>query len=80
VPRCGLGTENGSAIGISYEDHGSDQPVVLVHGYPLNADSWERQERELLAADHRVIRYDRCAFGRSSKPAVGYDSTPSPPT
>jgi non-heme chloroperoxidase len=34
-------------IDIYYEDHGSGRPVVLIHGYPLNSDSWERQEPEL---------------------------------
>src|SRR5580692_5820412 len=67
------GTENGSGIDIYYEDHGSGQPVVLIHGYPLNGDSWERQERVLLAAGYRVIRYDRRGFGRSSQPTIGYD-------
>jgi non-heme chloroperoxidase len=46
---------------------------VLIHGYPLNGNSWERQERELLASGHRVISYDRRGFGRSSQPTVGYD-------
>jgi non-heme chloroperoxidase len=45
----------------------------LIHGYPLNGNSWERQERELLAHGHRVISYDRRGFGRSSQPTVGYD-------
>jgi non-heme chloroperoxidase len=39
VPRCVARTENGSAIDVYHEDHGSDQPVVLIHGYPLNADA-----------------------------------------
>lgn len=73
MPRCKVGTENGNPIEIYYEDHGSGQPVVLIHGYPLDGNSWERQERELLAAGHRVIRYDRRGFGRSSQPTVGYD-------
>jgi non-heme chloroperoxidase len=73
VPRCEVGTENGSAIAIHYEDHGSGQPVVLIHGYPLDGNSWERQERELLAAGCRCISYDRRGFGRSSQPTVGYD-------
>ena len=60
-------------IEIHYEDHGSGQPVVLIHGYPLNGNSWERQERELLANGYRVISYDRRGFGRSSQPTVGYD-------
>src|SRR6267378_4636221 len=73
MPRIAVGTENDASIEIHYEDHGSGQPVVLIHGYPLNGNSWERQERELLASGHRVISYDRRGFGRSSQPTVGYD-------
>jgi non-heme chloroperoxidase len=73
MPRIAVGTENDSPIEIHYEDHGSGQPVVLIHGYPLNGNSWERQERELLAKGYRVISYDRRGFGRSSQPIVGYD-------
>jgi non-heme chloroperoxidase len=47
--------------------------VILIHGYPLSASSWERQERELLSAGYRVISYDRRGFERSSQPTVGYD-------
>ncbi|QDP98991.1 alpha/beta hydrolase [Microlunatus elymi] len=68
-----VGTENSTHISIYYEDHGSGQPVVLIHGYPLSGQSWERQERVLLAAGYRVIRYDRRGFGNSSQPTTGYD-------
>jgi non-heme chloroperoxidase len=57
----------------TYEDHGTGQPVVLIHGYPLNGHSWEKQERVLLEAGHRVIAYDRRGFGASSQPTVGYE-------
>jgi non-heme chloroperoxidase len=73
MPRITVGTENGAPIEIHYEDHGSGQPVVLIHGYPLNGNSWERQERALLAAGYRCVSYDRRGFGRSSQPTVGYD-------
>src|SRR3989442_1918603 len=73
MPRIAVGTENDAPIEIHYEDHGSGRPVVLIHGYPLNGNSWERQERELLASGYRVISYDRRGFGRSSQPTVGYD-------
>ncbi len=73
MPRMTVGTENKSHIQIHYEDHGSGDPVVMVHGYPLNGNSWERQERELLAEGFRVITYDRRGFGRSNQPTVGYD-------
>jgi non-heme chloroperoxidase len=68
-----VGAENGADINIYYEDHGTGQPVVLIHGYPLDGHSWERQQRVLLAAGYRVITYDRRGFGRSSQPTVGYD-------
>src|SRR6266852_7261727 len=73
MPRITVGAENDAPIEIHYEDHGSGRPIVLIHGYPLDGNSWERQERELLAAGHRVISYDRRGFGRSSQPTVGYD-------
>ena len=55
MPRITVGTENSGLIEIHYEDHGSGQPVVLAHGYPLNGASWEKQERVLLQAGYRVI-------------------------
>jgi non-heme chloroperoxidase len=73
MSRINVGTENSAAIEIHYEDHGSGEPVVLIHGYPLNGNSWERQERVLLPAGYRVISYDRRGFGRSSQPTIGYD-------
>src|SRR3954449_2607586 len=73
VPRVTVGTENSAPIEIHYEDHGSGDPIVLIHGYPLNGNSWERQARELLASGYRVITYDRRGFGLSSQPTVGYD-------
>jgi non-heme chloroperoxidase len=73
MPYVTVGTENGADIDIYYEDHGSGQPVVLIHGYPLDGHSWERQARVLLGAGYRVIAYDRRGFGRSSQPVIGYD-------
>jgi non-heme chloroperoxidase len=73
MPYVTVVTENGAPIEIPYNDHRSGQPVVLIHGYPLDGNSWERQERDLLANGHRVITYDRRGFGRSSQPTIGYD-------
>jgi non-heme chloroperoxidase len=73
MPRINVGTENSAEIELHYEDHGSGQPVVLIHGYPLNGASWEKQERVLLQAGYRVITYDRRGFGKSSQPTGGYD-------
>ncbi|WP_435156282.1 alpha/beta fold hydrolase [Amycolatopsis sacchari] len=71
--RITVGQQNSEAVEIYYEDHGEGQPVVLIHGYPLNGHSWEKQERVLLQAGYRVITYDRRGFGQSSQPTVGYD-------
>ncbi|WP_232665609.1 alpha/beta fold hydrolase [Pseudonocardia sp. TRM90224] len=68
-----VGTENSTDITVNYTDRGTGQPVVLIHGYPLDGASWEKQEERLLDAGYRVITYDRRGFGASSKPSGGYD-------
>ncbi|WP_382309838.1 alpha/beta fold hydrolase [Herbiconiux sp. UC225_62] len=68
-----VGKQNSTSIDLYYEDHGTGQPVVLIHGYPLSGASWLPQTRALLAAGYRVITYDRRGFGKSSQPSVGYD-------
>src|SRR6202451_1789270 len=73
MPSVTVGKENSGNIDLYYEDHGSGKPVVLIHGYPLNGASWEKQTAALLAAGHRVITYDRRGFGKSSQPATGYN-------
>jgi len=73
MPYLTVGEENSGGIELYYEDHGSGQPVVLIHGYPLSGASWERQLPALLKAGYRVITYDRRGFGKSSQPATGYN-------
>jgi non-heme chloroperoxidase len=68
-----VGRENSMPIDLYYEDLGSGQPVVLIHGYPLNGHSWERQTKALVDAGYRVIAYDRRGWGESSKPTTGLD-------
>jgi non-heme chloroperoxidase len=68
-----VGKENSTSIHLYYEDHGSGQPVVLIHGYPLSSSSWEKQIPVLLDAGYRVIAYDRRGFGKSSQPTTGYN-------
>lgn len=71
--RIKVGTENSADIELHYEDKGSGQPVVLIHGYPLDGNSWDGQTSALLEAGYRVITYDRRGFGKSSQPSTGYD-------
>ena len=73
MPYVKVGKENSAAVELYYEDHGSGDPVVLIHGYPLSGASWEKQVPALLAAGLRVITYDRRGFGNSSKPTAGYN-------
>jgi non-heme chloroperoxidase len=73
MPYITVGEENSGRIDLYYEDHGAGAPVVLIHGYPLNGHSWEKQVPVLLDAGRRVIAYDRRGFGASSQPTVGYD-------
>jgi non-heme chloroperoxidase len=68
-----VGRENSTDIDIYYEDHGVGRSVVLIHGWPLDLHSWEKQVIALLKAGYRVITYDRRGFGKSSQPSTGYD-------
>ncbi|TXF90581.1 alpha/beta hydrolase [Neolewinella aurantiaca] len=60
-------------VDIFYEDYGSGQPVILIHGWPLSHRAWEPQVPDLVNAGYRVITYDRRGFGLSSFPWDGYD-------
>jgi non-heme chloroperoxidase len=73
MPHLCVGDENSGSIDLYYEDHGTGDPVVLIHGYPLSSRAWDKQLPPLLAAGHRVLAYDRRGFGRSSQPTSGYN-------
>ena len=62
-------------VDIFYEDYGSGQPVILIHGWPLSRKSWEQQVWKLVEAGYRCISYDRRGFGLSSHPWNNYDYT-----
>lgn len=52
---------------------GEGRPVVLIHGWPLSADSWDPVALALAENGYRAISYDRRGFGRSQQPWHGYD-------
>ncbi|GAA4586415.1 non-heme chloroperoxidase [Actinoplanes octamycinicus] len=52
---------------IYFKDWGAGRPVVLSHGWPLNADSWEAQQLFLAQNGYRVIAHDRRGHGRSDQ-------------
>ena len=55
------------------KDWGAGRPVVLMHGWPLSADSWDDQAMAIADAGFRAIAYDRRGFGRSEQPWSGYN-------
>ncbi|MGC5796635.1 alpha/beta fold hydrolase [Sphingomonas sp. NFX23] len=64
-------TRDGTDIYV--KDWGTGRPVILTHGWPLNADSWDAQAMALANAGFRAIAYDRRGFGRSGQPWTGYN-------
>ncbi len=66
-------TDSITPVELHYEDWGQGEPVVLIHGWPLDHQMWESQSVFLAANGLRVIAYDRRGFGKSSQPWTGYD-------
>ncbi len=52
---------------------GEGPPVVLIHGWPLSADSWDYQMQAIADAGFTAIAYDRRGFGRSEQSGDGYE-------
>ncbi len=47
--------------------------VIMMHGWPLTADTWDDFAMVAANAGYRAISYDRRGFGRSDQPWQGYD-------
>ncbi len=62
-------------VSIYFKDWGprDGEAVVLCHGWPLSADSWDGQAMHLASSGYRVIAHDRRGHGRSSQPWDGND-------
>ena len=56
-----------------YKEWGQGRPVLLMHGWPLTADSFDDMALAIAKAGMRAIAYDRRGFGRSDQPWTGYD-------
>jgi len=59
-------------VTIHYEDLGSGDPVLLIHGHTMDRRIWDPVMPDLLAAGLRVLRPDLRGHGRSARPDFGY--------
>ena len=63
--------ENGTNL--FYKDWGTGKPVVFVHGWCINCDSWEYIVHNIIENGFRCVAYDQRGCGRSDQPWDGYD-------
>lgn len=66
-----INTENN--VQIYAEDIGEGQPVIFLHGWPLNHGMFEYQMNELPKHEFRFIGIDLRGYGKSDRPFNGYD-------
>jgi pimeloyl-ACP methyl ester carboxylesterase len=66
-----IDTQNGT-LQVLDEGDPQDPPIVLLHG-STESMNWFEELAPLLAADHRVIRFDLLGHGGSEKPGAGYE-------
>ncbi|MHA6317276.1 alpha/beta fold hydrolase [Altererythrobacter sp. CAU 1778] len=64
-------TKDGTRL--RYKELGEGKPVILIHGWPLSADSWDPIMMKLAENGYRAIAYDRRGFGHSDHAPSGYD-------
>lgn len=73
MPFINSAQNNTPPVQIYYEDYGKGKNVVFIHGWPLSGSMWEYQVTQLPQQGMRCIAYDRRGFGKSDRPAEGYD-------
>ncbi len=64
-------TKDGTQLYVKIWGHG--HPVIMMHGWPLSADSFDDLSLAIANAGMQAISYDRRGFGRSDQPWTGYD-------
>ena len=56
-----------------YKDWGKGQPILFIHGWPLNADAWDEQMHFFATNGYRCVALDRRGHGRSTQTLYGND-------
>jgi non-heme chloroperoxidase len=59
-------------VSLFVRDVGHGRPVVLLHGWALGHELWDRQVHEIVSAGMRAVALDLRGHGASSKPSEGY--------
>jgi pimeloyl-ACP methyl ester carboxylesterase len=73
MSKLTVDTEDDSPVELHYEVQGTGAPVVLIHGWPLDGRSWEKQVTALAESGYQAITYDRRGFGESTPTWGGHD-------
>lgn len=60
------------AITVAYEDVGSGLPVVLLHAFPMDKESWTPQLGAISTAGFRAIALDLPEFGSTTTDREGF--------
>ena len=65
--------QTADGVKLRVKDWGRGRAVVMMHGWPLSADTFDDLGMAITNAGMRAIAYDRRGFGRSQQPWDGYD-------
>jgi pimeloyl-ACP methyl ester carboxylesterase len=64
--------ETNDGVPMYYEDHGEGDPILLVHGWTMNAEYWWQRNVDDLSDSHRVVALDLRGHGLSGKTDAGH--------